>query len=147
MWSSAALPQAPQVKRCFVIPHSITSVSVFKEQMKGWCCLRICSFFFLQLCLFPPTNWACHGLSSQDSLCPKGYCFAMASSHISFEIIGCLSSLLTRWKGLQIVFLCMPHIYILHVSVFYPEKNLLCLVSITLYLRYEHSHFHFFGLM
>ncbi len=45
MWSSAALPQAPQVKRCFVIPHSITSVSVLIEWLKGQFCLCICSFY------------------------------------------------------------------------------------------------------
>lgn len=65
MRSSASLPRASQVKRCFVIPHSITSISVLKAQLKDCCCLCICSLFF-----FSTFDWACHGSSSNNCLCP-----------------------------------------------------------------------------
>lgn len=84
MWSSSALPQAPQVKRCFVIPYSITSVSVLKEQLKDWCCLRIWSFYPSALLFHLSSPW----LISIDFLCPNGHClFALAASHVSFKLL------------------------------------------------------------
>lgn len=70
--------QAPQVKRCFVIPASITSVSVLNEQLRDLHQTLFTALLF-------PSNWACFNLTQLHL--PKLSCWcALASSKVSFTV-------------------------------------------------------------
>lgn len=89
MWGCAALPRAPQVKRCFVIPHSITTVSVLTGQPFERSAPDL--FFFL-----PQLS---HALNSNDCIRSDAQSFWFGIFRaISPWIIKCLTHLLPRFN-------------------------------------------------